>query len=192
MAIFELSPLSIRRLYGNQFLFLPSGKEGENKVLIVEKNVETLDSQVTETIKANPISVSPVSHPEITVEINNIFNSGQSIDWKGRRNAKIVVILHEKEFRNRFLTNGLRFFISDSGISFDNVNFGIFQENTQSWQTEDMPHLIGILFADVVVEKRLYKSKNKIIYVAHSLSTLALDIQLQEDFKRILNEIKNL
>ena len=55
-----------------------------------------------------------------------------------------------------------------------------------------MPHLIGILFANVVVEKRLYKSKNKIIYVAHSLSTLALDTQLQEDFKRILNEIKDL
>jgi hypothetical protein len=192
MAIFELSPLSIRRLYGNQFLFLPSDKEGEKQALIVEKKAETPNLPVKEAVIPSPILAPPIAPPVIAVEVNTMFNAGQSIDWKGRRNAKIVVILHEKEFRNRFLTNGLRFFISDSGISFDNVNFGIFQENTHSWQTEDMPHLIGILFADVAVEKRLYKSKNKIIYVANSLSSLALDTQLQEDFKRILNEIKEL
>lgn len=205
--MFHLDTLSIRRLYGSQLLFLPSDKQKETGNTFIEDakdlNPTTIEDikkvEVPEIVtKLLPEPQTPVQVSSIEVEVlnkeNNLpFSSGQMIDWKSRKNAKIVVILHEEEFRNRFLTNGLRFFISDIGISFENVNFGIYKENTDLYNLTDMPHLIGILFTKTSpIESNLYKTKDKIIYISSNLLALAGDVALQEQLKHNLLEIKNL
>lgn len=204
--LFYFDTLSVRRLYGSQLLFLPSDKKQEEEKIFVEEVEEFTNNVLVHqqeilapTIIAPKNSIETPISPQIPI-VEAIqhspslpFSSGQKIDWKSRKNAKIVVILHEEEFRNRFLTNALRFFISDIGISFENVNFGIYKENTDLYDLSDMPHLIGVLFTSKSpIESNLYKTKEKIIYISPKLITLAGDVQLQELLKNSLLEIKNL
>lgn len=198
--MFHLDTHSILRLYGSQLLFLPSDKKNEAENTIV------LDSSV---VKPTPLQAiievndSDTNEKQSFVEMTHTedktnenyppFSSGQKIDWKNRKNAKIVVILHEGEFHNRFLTNGLRFFISDIGINAENINFGIYKEDSSLYNLTDMPHVIGILFTNhKPIDASLYKTKDKIIYIAPNLIALAGNVQLQEELKRNLLEIKNL
>jgi hypothetical protein len=115
----KLSPADIKRLYGERFFLVPEPEAREEKVVLPNE----------------PEEKEPQT-PEIQVDRD--FEQGPAVIWKMRAKAKLAIVLRQKEFHDRSLTNVLKQAIVDAGIDTQMIGFGVMEDEDQACNLSDM------------------------------------------------------
>lgn len=207
MHTFQLDTYTAQQLYGKKWLFFPPSQEAavlvdgpSQKVVIPPPEVNIRQEVVPEPqseqppqpqIEALPAQLPPTppsSPPQAP------FTYGQQVDWKARKTAKLVLVVSEKELSNKFLMNGLRFFASDQGFVKEHINFGLFKQENEMLDLTDCPHAFVLIFGKIAVEEneKLWKTKDRIVYLFAPLLELSADTEGQERLVQTFKDIKNL
>ena len=207
----------VRLIYGSHFLFLPPLEKAEGKEVAktefaendtdetlapenieVKKDAMEIVSSVPEKTEVPKTEEKKETPKEIVMENfkktdSSVFETGSQIAWKKRVTAKFFVIVSASDFSNRMLMIVLREFIKESEISLEAINFGIYPNDTQSWNVSDMPLPIGIVFSEhLQFAESAEKVGGKTVYAAPDLLQIVQKPMLQNAFNAVLKEVMDL
>lgn len=194
----KLGPEDLQGLYGNKLYFMAGHKltaEPETIQQKVEEQAEPKTTQTETEVKPEPPKQEPavVSTPPAEAPISlkqDLFNSGEAVNWKLKAGSRLGLVLLESEFSNRVLTGMLKQHIVAAGIPVDQIGFGIITGGATHYQLQDMSLDAAIVFMG---EQPGYQNPQspagKTVYHTETLSVAADDAakgtRIQEIFKTL-------
>ncbi|MEO1448689.1 MAG: hypothetical protein AAFV07_04130 [Bacteroidota bacterium] len=190
LALMDFSREDIARLYGSR-LFILSG-EGEAAVSApVEEKAEATAPEPPKPAP-EPVVEKVPTPPEPKIQEPTLLVEGFPAVWKMKREAKLALILHEEEFKNKDLTSRLKNMVVEAGIPTGEIGFGVIQTNATSLDLRDMPVEKGIIFGPppgVGSSPAVWRGKTW--YLTHKLATASdpdAQAHMQNTLKALLSQ----
>lgn len=101
------------------------------------------------------------------------------IDYKIRKNSKLIIIISKQESENQLLMQVLKYTLESFGLDISNVSFGFYEGKVTEKDLETCPIINGLLFSQNV-KIQVYEPNGKEIHCLPNLYSVALSIQIQE------------
>lgn len=141
----DFSREDIARLYGSR-LFILSGETEGLLAPPAQEKPEAEGAPVAKEPEPAPQPEKPAPPPEPKAPEPTLLIEGFPAVWKMKRDAKLALILHEAEFKDKELTSKLKNMVVEAGIPTGEIGFGVIQTNSTSLDLRDMPVEKGIIF----------------------------------------------
>lgn len=129
--------------------------------------------------------------PSENIEKEELVPTG-CINWRPKANSQVLFILHQKELKEKELTDLLKKIVQSIEIPFEAAGFGILTDTPNEADLDELPNQFGVVF-DLSLnysEQNPVDTKNGKLFFAATLSQLQNDRQAKMELWSQLKSIK--